>query len=424
MGLIHYKLVSMFKSAGHSKEKGAAIATKSNSFFGALIQPRLSINQPNDVYEQEANAVATKVMTMPATENATETFFKPAASIVQRKCAHCEEEEQIQRKEENDETISAGNELEHYVGGIGNSGESLPAETRSFFEPRFGYDFSGVKIHTDHVAAKSAQSVNALAYTAGSNIVFNNGQYAPQTDSGKRLLAHELTHVVQQGGQVQKKSGDEESLSATLVSPSLILRNVPPPPPPPPTSDTLSSCNATQTPVVNTAISNARTWINNVEPRLTAFNGGTAPASDQTIITNALNHNFHTTTAGDVATITANITTLRTALNSFLDIECVSSFWCDEDVLAYVRGRFAWVRKLGDVNLCPLFFTCSNGLKRDSTIVHEVSHQYPGTDDKAYEHEAGYATLSSTDAMDNAASYEVFTREVYHNGSHGPGESC
>ena len=167
----------MFKSTGHTKEtKGGAVATKSNSFFGALIQPSLSVNQPNDVYEHEANAVAAKVMTMPSVDNTTKTFFKPTVSIVQRKCAHCEEEEQIQRKEENGETINAGNELEHYVGGIGNSGASLPAETRSFFEPRFGYDFSGVKIHTDHVAAKSAQSVNALAYTTGNSIVFNSGQ--------------------------------------------------------------------------------------------------------------------------------------------------------------------------------------------------------------------------------------------------------
>ena len=76
---------------------------------------------------------------------------------------------------------------------------------RNFYEPRFGYDFNNVKVHTDTVAAKSAQSINALAFTSGNNIVFNNGQYSPDTDSGKRLLGHELTHVVQQRGSVNRK---------------------------------------------------------------------------------------------------------------------------------------------------------------------------------------------------------------------------
>src|SRR5690606_20271324 len=79
-----------------------------------------------------------------------------------------------------------------------------------FMENRFGYDFSHVKIHDDTVAAKSAQSINALAYTSGNNIVFNHGQYSPETNSGRKLLAHELTHVVQQGNgsqdQLQRSS--------------------------------------------------------------------------------------------------------------------------------------------------------------------------------------------------------------------------
>jgi hypothetical protein len=175
-----------------------------NSFFGAsknaasFIQPKLTINQPNDVYEQEADAMADKVMRMeqPGVQ------LKPLPiTAVQRKCAHCEEEEkQAQRKEINNGETTANSSLESYVGGLSGSGQSLPGEVRNFYEPRFGYDFSKVKIHTDTVAAKSAQSINALAYTSGNNIVFNAGQYAPGTDSGKRLMGHELTHVVQQGG--------------------------------------------------------------------------------------------------------------------------------------------------------------------------------------------------------------------------------
>ena len=80
-------------------------------------------------------------------------------------------------------------------------GRPLDAATRAFFEPRFGVDFGATRVHTDSRAAASARAVDALAYTVGNDVVFDTGQYAPHLDSGKRLLAHELTHVVQQSGQ-------------------------------------------------------------------------------------------------------------------------------------------------------------------------------------------------------------------------------
>jgi hypothetical protein len=183
-----------------------------NSFFGnaknstPFIQPKLTVNQPNDVYEQEADAMADKVMRMETpllqTKTNDNSFFKPTSipvTAIQRKCTHCEEEEKkMQRKEMNDAKTTADNNLENYVGNLNSTGQPLPNEVSNFYEPRFGYDFSNVKIHTNNVAAKSAESINALAYTSGNNIVFNKGQYSPNTESGKRLLGHELTHVVQQ----------------------------------------------------------------------------------------------------------------------------------------------------------------------------------------------------------------------------------
>lgn len=77
-------------------------------------------------------------------------------------------------------------------------GQSLDAGTRAFMEPRFGHDFSNVRVHTDSQAAESARSVDALAYTVGQDVVFGAGQYAPETGEGKQLLAHELTHTLQQ----------------------------------------------------------------------------------------------------------------------------------------------------------------------------------------------------------------------------------
>ena len=79
-------------------------------------------------------------------------------------------------------------------------GQPLDAATRAFFEPRFGQDFSRVRVHTDAAAAESAQAVNALAYTVGNQIAFGSGRYAPESLEGRKLLAHELTHVVQQSG--------------------------------------------------------------------------------------------------------------------------------------------------------------------------------------------------------------------------------
>jgi hypothetical protein len=81
------------------------------------------------------------------------------------------------------------------------SGQALSQDMRAYFEPRFGLDFSQVRLHTDAQAAQAAQGVQARAYTTGQSIVFGAGQFSPDTDSGKRLLAHELTHVVQQSGQ-------------------------------------------------------------------------------------------------------------------------------------------------------------------------------------------------------------------------------
>ncbi len=82
---------------------------------------------------------------------------------------------------------------------LSSPGQPLDEGTRAFMEPRFEYDFSQVRVHTDDRAAESAQAVNALAYTIGRDVVFGAGQYAPGTSEGRKLMAHELTHVVQQG---------------------------------------------------------------------------------------------------------------------------------------------------------------------------------------------------------------------------------
>jgi len=195
------KISSILNCCDNQKSLAAKFTqTGPSSFFQPVIQPKLTISEPGDIYEQEADAMADKVMRMYDTSAGEQLFFKPADFTIQQKCAHCNEEEklQLQRKEANDLESAGGIELDNYIGGLSGKGQSLLKEAQHFFEPRFGYNFSNVKIHTDTTAAESAQSMNALAYTSGSNIVFNNGQYNPHTGSGRRLLGHELTHVVQQ----------------------------------------------------------------------------------------------------------------------------------------------------------------------------------------------------------------------------------
>lgn len=110
-------------------------------------------------------------------------------------CVECRKK-RLQRKTTNQVEPETVPPIVHQV--LRSPGQPLDAATRAFMEPRFGHDFSQVRVHTDEKAARSARVVNALAYTVGQSVVFGDGQYAPHSNSGQRLLAHELTHVVQQ----------------------------------------------------------------------------------------------------------------------------------------------------------------------------------------------------------------------------------
>jgi hypothetical protein len=278
--------------------------TASSAFFSGSplrssnrIQPKLTVNAPNDVYEKEADQVADAVMRKPAVAEVapSNVVTTMAASItpVQRKCAACGEGEQLQREENEGERLPAatsplhdypgerkppalqrfaidcsafskkeeeldaedaaasgvalpastageeeeeGEEVQRKCAGCEKeeekrlqrqgqseidsaspsfesalnaskaSGSPLPGGTRSFMENRFGADFSGVRVHADSSSASMNRSINAHAFTHGQDVYFDSGQYRPHTDSGQKLLAHELTHVAQQGGaSVQRK---------------------------------------------------------------------------------------------------------------------------------------------------------------------------------------------------------------------------
>lgn len=184
--------------AGLQKTIGNQAVLRRLSRSAPAIQTKLTVNQPGDEYEQEADRVAEQVMRMPDSAVAPRLSFTSGKNLgLHRKCAECEEEEKLQRKEAVP-TPTFAPSIVHEA--LDSPSQPLEAATRAYFEPRFGYDLGAVRIHADARAAESSQALGAQAYTVGSHIVFARGQYTPQSDSGRRLVAHELVHVGQQRG--------------------------------------------------------------------------------------------------------------------------------------------------------------------------------------------------------------------------------
>ena len=150
-----------------------------------------------------------QIMRMPDEPEEEVETIQPKLDSVQRKCAACaaEDEDEIQPKAADGGATEATEQTADGIHKLQGKGQPLPEQSRQFFEPRFGRDFSQVTIHNGSYANELASSVNAKAFTYGSHIVFGQGEFQPGTDAGKRLMGHELTHVIQQqgaGGQIQR----------------------------------------------------------------------------------------------------------------------------------------------------------------------------------------------------------------------------
>ncbi|WP_367867724.1 DUF4157 domain-containing protein [Pedobacter sp. WC2423] len=228
-----------------------------SSFF---VQAKLTVGQPNDKYEQEADTMADKVVqrldrqdtkapgiqTRPADliygispfvqtkcdaceqeekkekktvkeEVRRKPIFESNAEpqedkgAVQRKCSACEEKEKHVHLKEQDNTHGADmSAIEGSLSASKGSGKALPEQTRLEMENSFGADFSAVRIHDNSNAVQMNEGLNAQAFAHGNDIYFNSGKYNPETASGKHLLAHELTHTVQQGGSAVRKKDQEK----------------------------------------------------------------------------------------------------------------------------------------------------------------------------------------------------------------------
>jgi hypothetical protein len=202
---------------------------------------RLSIGAPGDRYEHEAEQVADRVLRTP--EQAADTRrgvrqtapsisppsdasakrvqrdmlspYSPDEGMISTNQSQSQDQDQgtVQTQEQPGQTPRLTREFENRIGALQGGGQPLAGPVRALMESRFGHDFGRVHIHTDHTATALAASINARAFTLGPDVVFGAGQYAPQGEAGRRLIAHELTHSIQQG-QAPRINGPKQEASA------------------------------------------------------------------------------------------------------------------------------------------------------------------------------------------------------------------
>ncbi len=221
--------------------------TAGNRAVTQLLQAKLSVGPVGDKYEQEADRVAETVLRMPtpASESTPSNDSVPSERPLHERFEEEEEiaqpkltiqraamappvgndddgdgeaedtQNDIQRAGTGDGSFQPGHDFEHSLSRASGGGVPLSEVTQNFMEPRFGANFGNVRVHTDKNAVQMNQEFGAQAFTHGSDVFFGAGKYDPGTTAGKRLLGHELTHVVQQGGTVSTKSAQPAQRSKT-----------------------------------------------------------------------------------------------------------------------------------------------------------------------------------------------------------------
>lgn len=191
------------------------------SLSGASLQTKLSVSNAGDSYEHEADRVADAVVRTPSSLPAAIAFgITPLAQRMPDGNAKKDDDKHVQKKgkdisddkKKDDgvaqkkatvgagslETMGAPAQVESQIGRLSTAGEALSAADKSYFQSRFGYNFNDVRIHTGAGAQSAAAALNARAFTVGQHVFFGSGEYRPQTTEGRHLMAHELTHTIQQ----------------------------------------------------------------------------------------------------------------------------------------------------------------------------------------------------------------------------------
>lgn len=349
------------------------------------LQVKLNIGQPGDQYEQEADRVAEHVMRMPEPQSVSGNN-----KHIQRACPKCEENELKRQPAEDGEeklqtkTASVFNPevdpgIENQIQSIKGGGNPLSESDRAFFEPRFGADFSQVRVHTDSQAAESARAVNARAFTMGHDVVFGKGEYAPGTHEGRRLLGHELTHTIQQNASSLQLSGPRIQRAA-------------------------ASCPSAWNTTVRNDHNRALNMINIARGKLSSYDGTNPPE-----VKTALLRNFKASSSGFAGWVNMNLGLLRlmAPLASY-DCEDTNSWWCGPNTLA----KTFWCVPGFDIRVCqPLYFSASD-LERSATLIHEWVHKYGCNFDLGYSGDPDYPRQWTISALLNADPFSEFVKDV------------
>lgn len=184
-----------------------------------VVQTKLVVGENADALEREADALADAAMQPPPLP-----FLQKKAETLRRTCDAGEQEAKIQpgqwvqRRPTGDGATTVSHRVASGIESSRGAGQALDVPTRSFMESRMGADFGDVTVHTDSKAAGLSKALNAQAFTVGRDVYFNEGKYQPKSDEGKRLLAHELVHVLQQkGAQKVQRQAAPAAQPATAV---------------------------------------------------------------------------------------------------------------------------------------------------------------------------------------------------------------
>jgi hypothetical protein len=204
-----------------SKSQIEELGTRLTAMPGG-IHAKLPISQPGDESEQEADRIAEMVMQVSVHQLPRSCSFDGGSLKHQTEhTPHHALRLQTEQPEPGDTQQPDGSAIVNEV--LASPGHALDPAARTFMELRFGCDFGHVRVHHDGKAAESAKSIRALAYTNGHDIVFSNGQYNPNTQAGRRLLAHELVHTMQQGDHVLRRKIDFTEPKPALSDPIPIV---------------------------------------------------------------------------------------------------------------------------------------------------------------------------------------------------------
>lgn len=343
------------------------------------IQTKLTISEPGDQYEQEADWVAEQVM------------HKHQAGDERGRVAPAEAVQPV----------------------LSSPGQPLDSATRAFFELRFGYDLSAVRVHADAKAGESARAVNALAYTVGDDIVFGAGRYTPGTREGIRLLAHELAHVVQGSrgvagtvsvpplyrqadvsGATRSPSGEEEAEQRAFLIPRF------------------PGCSPHDRIRLDFQIGQARSLVEQGMVALDDELDRVARGSEIiTVAGSALDTHFHTHNSRHIRSIMRRLDRIHDRLSrGSRNWRCVSERGCRREC-----GDASACTDVGTpVFVCPPHFEYGD-LMGSLELVHEAAHQ-AGYEGDTYAWDQPFIHLTTAQALENADSYAMFVRDNVYGG--------